>query len=190
MAPNLAPSRHDLIHDMIVDEKLKTRQMADVAKCSERSIKAIRSNLHYFGTTKAPPNGGGRPRSITPHMLEALCEHLLEKPELYLEDMVVFLWDEFDVLVSISSISRALKSICWSKKAARQVAQERNLDLRDFYVYNLSAFRSYYLVYIDESRCDKLIGFRWTSWSPLGVASIQIAKFHYGRRYQILLAYS
>jgi hypothetical protein len=24
MAPNLAPSQHDLIHDMIVDEKLRT----------------------------------------------------------------------------------------------------------------------------------------------------------------------
>jgi transposase len=190
MAPNLASSQHDLIHDMIVDEKLKTRQMADVAECSERSIKAIRSNLHYFGTTKAPPNGGGRPRSITPPMLEALCEHLLEKPELYLEEMVVFLWDEFDVLVSTSSISRALKSICWSKKAARRVAQERNPDLRDFYVYNLSAFRSYHLVYVDDSGCDKLIGFRRTGWSPLGVAPIQIAKFHCGRRYQILPAYS
>lgn len=63
MAPNLASTQHDLIHDMIVDKKLKTRQMADVTECSERSIKAIRSNLHYFGTTKTPLNGGGRPRS-------------------------------------------------------------------------------------------------------------------------------
>lgn len=83
MAPNLAPSQHDLIHDMILDKKFKTYEMANVARCSQRSIKAIRSNLHYLGTTKAPPNGGGRPRSITPPMLEVLCEHLLEKPELY-----------------------------------------------------------------------------------------------------------
>jgi hypothetical protein len=76
---------------MIVDKKLKTRQMADVTKYSERSIKAIRLNLHYFGTTKAPPNSGGRPRSITPPMLEALCKYLLEKPGLYLEEMAIFL---------------------------------------------------------------------------------------------------
>jgi hypothetical protein len=66
MALNLAPSQHDLIKDMILDKKLKTNKMADVAECSERSIKAIRSNIHYYGTTKAPPNGGRRPRSITP----------------------------------------------------------------------------------------------------------------------------
>jgi hypothetical protein len=55
--------------------------MADVAGCSIRSVKYIRSNIRAFGTTKAPWNGGGRPRSITPPMLEALREYLLEKPD-------------------------------------------------------------------------------------------------------------
>lgn len=190
MAPNLAPSQHDLIRDMILDQKLKTREMADAAGCSERSIKAIRSNIRYFGSTKAPPNGGGGCRSITLQMLEVLKEHLLEKPELYLEEMAVFLWDEFEVLVSPSSISRALRSSNWSKKTARRVAKERNPDLRDLYLHNLSHFRSYHLVYVDESGCDKLIGFRKTGWSPFGVTPVQIAKLHRGRRYQILPAYS
>lgn len=120
MAPNLAPSQHDLIRDMILHQKLKTREMADAARYSERSIKAIRSNLRYFGCTKAPPNGEGRRRSITLQMLKVLREHILKKPELYLEEMVVFLEDEFDVLVSPSSISRALRSINWCKKTVRR----------------------------------------------------------------------
>jgi transposase len=127
---------------MILHQKLTTREMADAAGCSERSIKAIHSNLRYFGSTKAPPNGGGGCRSITLQMLEVLREHLLEKHELYLEEMAVFLWDEFDVLVSPSSISRALRSINWSKKTAHGVAKERSPDLRDLYLHNLSAFRS------------------------------------------------
>ncbi|CDM32992.1 Probable transposable element [Penicillium roqueforti FM164] len=40
-----------------------------------------------FGSVKAPLNKGGRQRSITPVMLEALCDHLLEKPTLYLDGM-------------------------------------------------------------------------------------------------------
>ena len=190
MAPNLALSQHDLVGDMILDGKLTTRKMAQAADCSERSIKAMRSNFRCFGSTKAPPNRRGRRQSLTPHMLQVLRERLLEKPKLYLEEMAVFLWDEFDVWVSLSCISRALKSVKWSKKTARRVARERNPDLRDFYLHNLSAFRSYHLVYVDESGCDKLIGFRKTGWSPFGVAPIQIAKLHRGRRYQILPAYS
>jgi hypothetical protein len=48
-----------------------------------------------FGSVKAPPIKGGRPRNITPVMLEALYEHLIDKPALYLDEIAVFLWDEF-----------------------------------------------------------------------------------------------
>ena len=71
-------------------------------------------------------------------MLEALCEHLKEKPTLYQDEMAVFLWDGFGKHVTIQSISRALASVGWSKKAARQIAKEQSADLRDFYLHNLS----------------------------------------------------
>jgi transposase len=140
MAPHLATSQHHLIRDMILDGTLTAAQMATAASCSKRSVKAIRSNLRHFHATKAPANGGGRRRSITPPMLDALRERLLEKPGLYLEEMTLFLWDKFDVLVSTHSISRTLRAVGWSKKVARQIAREQNAELRDFYLYNLTQF--------------------------------------------------
>ncbi|XPS78855.1 hypothetical protein M3J09_010858 [Ascochyta lentis] len=65
MAPNLAASQHNQIRDMILARTLTTAQMATVTGCSERSIKATRSNLRHFNSSKAPFNGGGRRRSIT-----------------------------------------------------------------------------------------------------------------------------
>jgi hypothetical protein len=47
-----------------------------------------------------------------------------------------------------------------------------------------------HLVFIDESGCDKGIGFRRTGWSPLDVAPVQVAKFHRDRLYHILPAYT
>ncbi|KUM63427.1 hypothetical protein ACN42_g3681 [Penicillium freii] len=139
-----------------------------------------------FGSVKSPPNKGGRPRSITPVMLEALCDYLLEKPTLYLDEMTIFLWDEFAIQATKSSISRALTSRGWSKKTAQVKARECNLDLRNEYLHFISDFQSYYLVYVDESGCDKRIGFRRTGWSPL----VHISKFHRDKRYQILPAYA
>jgi hypothetical protein len=104
--------------------------------------------------------------------------------------MTVFLSDEFDELVSTASISRALASAKWSKKVTRQIAKDRNADLRDLYLHDASAFRSYHLVFVDESGCDKRVGYRRTGWSPLGVTPVQIARFHRGRRYHILPAYT
>jgi hypothetical protein len=47
--------------------------------------------LRAFGSVEAPWNGGGNPRSVTPIRLEALREHLLEKPDQYLDEIAVFL---------------------------------------------------------------------------------------------------
>ncbi|OQE62925.1 hypothetical protein PENNAL_c0256G04169 [Penicillium nalgiovense] len=190
MAPNLAPSKHELIHDMLRSGELSMSQMAKAAGCNKRTILRISSNIRTFGSVKAPPNKGGRPRSISPVMLEALCDHLIEKPSLYLDEMALFLWDEFDIQATKSSISRALASKRWSKKTARVKARERNHDLRDEYSHFISDFRSYHLVYVDEFGCDKRIGFRRTGWSPLGVTPVQVSKFHRDQRYQILPAYA
>lgn len=191
MAPHLAESQHVLIRDMITSRMpYKAHEIANVAGCSSRSIHRIRSNIRDFSSTKAPPNRAGRTRSVTPVMLEALCEHLLEKPELYQEEMVLFLLDEFGVHVTTSSIGRALKSTGWTKKVIRRIAKGRNADLRDFYMNNTSNYRSYQLVFVDESGCDKRIGFRRTGWSPLGVTPIQVARFQREKRYQILPAYT
>ena len=85
MAPNLAASQHAL---MITGKALTYLQIAEVAGCSTGAVKAISADLRRFGSTTAPPNHGGRSRSMTPPMLDALREHLLEKP---------VLWDEFEV---------------------------------------------------------------------------------------------
>jgi transposase len=82
--------------------------MAEAAGCSKRSIINIRNNLRLFGNVRAPPNGGGRPRIITMTMLDALRNHLQERPDLYLDEMVNFLEQEFHVLVSMFTISRVL----------------------------------------------------------------------------------
>lgn len=102
--------------------------------------------------------------------------------------MALFLWDEFEILVTTSTISRTLKSIGWSKKTARRVAMGRVADLRDLYLYDLSDFELYHVVYIDESGCDKRVEFRQTALSLLGVTAVQTARFYRGRRYHILPA--
>jgi hypothetical protein len=56
MAPNLAGSQHELIRDMIINKFLNITQMAEVASRSTCSIKTKRSNLYYFGNTRAPSN--------------------------------------------------------------------------------------------------------------------------------------
>jgi transposase len=169
MAPHLAKWQYELISDMIESKSHIDREIAKAVGCSTRTVRAIRRNLRCFGTPRAPPNGGGRKRSITPPMLDALCEHLEENPGSYQYEMVNFLQKEFGVRVTTSTIGRALDSIGWTKKKIRRVAKGRNADLRDLYLHNISEFSPEHFVFVDESGCDRRAGSRRTGWAPLGV---------------------
>jgi hypothetical protein len=104
--------------------------------------------------------------------------------------MAVFLYDEFEVLVATFNIGQVLAFKGWIKKTNRRVANGRNADIRELYLRNLSDFRSYHIIYVDESGCDKCIGISRTGWSPLGATLVQVAQFQREKRYQILLAYT
>lgn len=118
---------------MAVSPIAKSERLLTAASMqSKPSVKAISRNLRDFGSTKAPPNRGGRCPSVTPLMREALLEYLVQKPGLTLEEMVVYLWDDFESRATTSSISRALHTASWSKKKARGIAKGRGADLRDF----------------------------------------------------------
>ncbi|OGE46974.1 hypothetical protein PENARI_c081G08890 [Penicillium arizonense] len=167
MAPRLPLSKLHFISDMIQSQSLTRSQMAEAAECSEQTIKNIRRNLRLFGQVHAPPTRIGRRRSITPPMIEALCDHLLEKPVL----------------------GGPLYPKAGPKRPPDRVLKSRVPNYEKF-IFNLSDFESYHLVYVDESGCDKRVGFRRTGWSPLGVAPRQVSQFHRDERYQILPAYA
>jgi hypothetical protein len=48
---------------------------------------------------RAPSIKAGRPRNISPFMPEALCDRLLEKLDLHLYEMELFLLDGFNIFV-------------------------------------------------------------------------------------------
>lgn len=146
--------------------------------------------MQAFGAPRAPNLTGGRRPSMLPHTFDALLDHLLIKPDLYLDEMVDFIWDEFALNISEDSIRRSLKACDWSKKKTQRVARERDADLRDACLKELSEYKSYQLVFVDESGCDTLAGVRRTGWAPRGLPAIQTARFHREQRHQILPAYT
>ena len=189
MAPRLSAAQHAQIADMLRSD-VTIGEIANTVPCTQSAVRRIRTNLQCFGTTTAPKVRAGRPKTLTPPMLTRLLAELREYPDMLLGEMATFLKGIYGVSVAISTISTSLVSVGWSKKSLRRVAQERNADLCDFYLHQVSAFSSYQLVFVDESGCDKRAGLRRTGWSPRGVTPVQVARFHRGARYQILPAYA
>jgi hypothetical protein len=108
MAPPLSLAKKQLICDM-TKSGMSISKTALAAECSEQAVQYIRSNLRVFGTPGMPPNRVGRWPSITPPILEALFDYLLNKPGSYLDETLDFVRHKFGVDVSMDSLRRVLK---------------------------------------------------------------------------------
>jgi hypothetical protein len=121
-------------------------------------------------------------------MLNAICDKLDIAPCTRLRNMVALVRNEFKADLTRFSVRRAL--IGWSKKATQNIAQERNQDLRDDYIYEVSFLRSDQLVFLDETGVDRSIGIHSKGWARRGKRPRQVKRFHRGHRFQILPAYT
>ena len=84
--------------------------------------------------------------------------------------MAEFLWEHFDVRPSLSSISRGLRSVRWSRKRLQAVAAERNEELRLDWKRRISVYNPRQLLFLDESAASEKASRRRTGWSLFGVA--------------------
>jgi transposase len=187
MAPNLSRTRHTEIQ-YLIEEGFTDVAIGGALECSRNAVGHIRGNLRKFGCANARKRSGPC-RSLTPALREALLEYLRVWPDRYLDELAIYLADEFDTLVSVSTISRELKRAGWSKKKNRQQARQRDPALQDLYLYTVSPMSAGQVFFVDESGCDPRHGFKRRGWSPLGVTPLQVARFQRGQRYHILPAY-
>jgi len=98
----------------------------------------------------------GRPRVISDILQEELLCYLDFRPMAYLDEMVWFLFDEFDLVTDEATVWRCLHRLGWSRKNIRKIAKQRNQDLRDRWFVRLSGWRADQLIFLDESAaCER-----------------------------------
>lgn len=82
---------------------------------------------------------------------QASLEYLKERPTAYQDEMAWFLWDEFELTIDESTISRAFKRLGWNRKKAVYIAKQRNQILRNDWMTRLAGWRADQLVFLDEN---------------------------------------
>jgi hypothetical protein len=109
MACRLSISKLHLIGDML-ESQFTTSQMAEEAECTYLRL-SILSIFGQFGIVYDRNTRIGPKKGCTPLTTTAPCDHLSEKPGLYLDEMAVFMWDELKTMITTSSIRRALIAV-------------------------------------------------------------------------------
>jgi len=134
MPPPLTQTQNDIIKTML-QAKTPYKKIMEAANCHISQVKRMARNLKNFGNVKAPKlKKQGRPCTITQEAIEVyqyplffecliktnfmkgLREYLQEQSFSYHDEMVAFLYDEYNISTSLSVVGRALKRAKISRK--------------------------------------------------------------------------
>lgn len=117
MAPKLSKYQRDLSRELLLSGIYSNKDIARVVRCSTRAIREHCRKLRVFGSISGVSTiAAGRDPILSKTIIAALICYLCEKPDVYLDEMAWFIWDEFQIVVSTSTISRTLRRVGWSKK--------------------------------------------------------------------------
>ena len=134
--------------------------MAGPYEVKIRTLQNLRAKWLKYGTVFIPDTPGGRP-SVVPDLVEQeLLVYLEQHPMAYVDEMVYFLFDEFDLTVDESTVWRHLPHLGWSHKKSKRKARQRNAQLRNSWFAKLADWRADQLIFLDESAACKRTGDR------------------------------
>lgn len=102
--------------------------------------------------------------------------------------MAEFLWDEFALIVSSTTVFRVLQQARWSRKVVQRRAAERSEPLRRQWMARQLDFDADQLVFLDESAAHERTGDRKYGWSPSGLVCSVSGPARRSERWSILPA--
>ena len=118
-------------------------------------------------------------------------EWILYKGWVLQDEIVAWLFNERDILVSQSTVSRILNRNRWTRKELRRISQDRSLPLRRLYLEEMSHHVQEDLVFLDESIFNEKTGWRSFSYGPIGSdGNERYANIQRGRTWSICAAYT
>lgn len=141
--------------------EINLEELASVYRTTYETCRRIRKQmrlLQRYGKDIKPRRG--RPCRITNRMKVVVQELVNIDAEIYQDEIADFIYEEFNVKLSQSIVSRLLKSLKITHKRIRNVACQREQILVDAWAHKMTQWDAKQLVFVDESASNELTGYR------------------------------
>ena len=156
---------------------------------SKAAVRKIRANIRAYGSHTAPAVAKRGSLAIAGAIATGLRVYIESRPWAYQDEMIEYLFDDWNIIVDQSTVSRALSRMKISRNMLKRIAAERNQTCRDHYQLQLSQYTADMLVYLDESAANEHTKDRKMGWSSFGITPIVVRPVKRSQRHSILPAY-
>ncbi len=119
------------------------------------------------------------------HEIE-LLRCLKQRSHAYLNEMCWFVWDEFEISVNDSIVSKALKRLSWNRKKMMRQTAQRNQQLRNDWMQRLSEWIVEQLIFLNESAAYERIDDRRYDWTSSSIILMISQNLRRSKRWSIL----
>lgn len=85
----------------------------------------------------------------------AILEIVLENPSIYLKEICKHISDNFGTVIAESTVCRFLQHNNFSHKKLSNIARQRNLGLRSYFMEECKSYTPEMMVFVDETGCDR-----------------------------------
>lgn len=169
---------------------LPAEAIAQEVNCHKRTVERIRENMLLYCSPFTPSQRRmGRPRRTTLAQEQALVQFVEQQPWATQPEMMRFLWEEWELPIHQSTISRILKKHRVSlKKGERKARPNKELQLN--WIAQLLGLTAEQLVFIDETLFNETTRWRRHAWAPIREPTRYNADMTRGRSWSVLPAYT
>lgn len=159
--------------------------------CSKRYVQTMTNRIEAFDSIENPKvmRKGPVPR-FNNAMREELGWLLVTRPDYYQDELQFYFYDNWDIWVHRTTISREIKKLDLTHKRLQFEAEQRSCVERDLYLLQLSTLTAEQLVFADESSVSGKTLDRKNGYSPRGKSAVKILPKRKSHRYSLLPAYA
>ena len=157
-------------------------EIQDLLYVSSRSVRQYLTLFEETGDVSPAIYQHGPSRALDSFEKMSLIQSLLNKPDMYLEELRQELIQIFGTDVSLSTICRTLKRLGFSRKKLRQIALQRSEEQRLKFKEEISYLNADMLVWIDECGSNRRNEIRKYGYSLRGLTPTSFKLVTHGRR--------
>ncbi|KAF8798408.1 hypothetical protein BYT27DRAFT_7228453 [Phlegmacium glaucopus] len=173
----------------LLEDGWEMHDIADVLGVSPKSIDRWHDNYQTQGCVNPLSSLRGRRRILSADVAEDLRNLIQESPELYLDEIGVWLALYHEVQISTTALHENLRELGLTRKLMRRAAAEGDHELCANWMYNiLSTYTAEQMVVLDESSKDNRTLIRKYGRALSGSDPVLSVLLDRGTRYSILPA--